>query len=195
MTGPERLLLDDDGLVPNNARVAVRIYRRAMEASGDAPEQGVIARFAANGWGGAWINGIYPFHHYHALAHEVLGIARGWAEVQLGGPGGPKVRIVAGDGVLIPAGVGHCRLDASPDLSVVGAYPAGQEDYDLKRATPAERLQALTEIPLVPMPERDPVLGTPFSGTLTSPSPTGCDGSLRVHHLSTGGRCGKEPSH
>lgn len=152
--------LADDGLVPNNARIAARIYRSALPV-GPRAEQSIEAHFAGNGWSNAWVNGIYPFHHYHATVHEVLGLAQGSARVQLGGPSGPVVDLDPGDGVLIPAGVGHCCLRASHDLSVVGAYPGGS-DWDLVRATPEARPAALLEIARVPAPARDPVLGGPF---------------------------------
>jgi uncharacterized protein YjlB len=155
----EQLLLADDGLVPNNAALALLVYRRAVVAVGLDTEAAIIAGLAANGWGGAWVDGIYPFHHYHARSHEVLVFARGDADVQLGGPSGPVLRLAAGDAVLIPAGVGHRRIAASADLSVVGAYPAGQEDWDLKRATAADRALALTEIPRVARPPCDPIRG------------------------------------
>jgi uncharacterized protein YjlB len=155
----ETHLFPDDGLVPNNPRLALKLYRRALDVTMRDPEAAIIAHFAANGWGGAWVDGIYPFQHYHARCHEVLGIARGEARVQLGGPAGPVLALTAGDAVLIPAGVGHCRMGASSDFSVVGAYPAGQEAYDLKRATVADHAAAIPEIPLVPLPALDPVLG------------------------------------
>lgn len=161
MTSAEALWLTDDGLVPNNETLPVLVYRSALTAGGRG-EAGIIARFAANGWTDAWINGIYPFHHYHATAHEVLGLAAGWARVQLGGPSGPVVRLEAGDAVLIPAGVGHCRIAASLDLSVVGAYPDGAE-VDLVRATPDARSWALTHIAAVPPPTTDPVVGGSFT--------------------------------
>jgi len=41
----------------------------------------------------------------------------------------------------------------------VGAYPRGQEDWDLKRATEADRTQALEEIPKVALPDSDPIAG------------------------------------
>ena len=133
----ERLKFDTDGLIPNNPALELVAYRGVLDLAGSEPEQHVIQHFAANGWGDAWINGIYPFQHYHATAHEVLGIARGQALVQFGGPNGPHLEVVAGDAVLIPAGVGHCRLDMSSDLSVVGAYPHGQT-ADLRRDKPVD---------------------------------------------------------
>ena len=150
--------LVDDGLVPNNANFPLRVYRAAFPAGDTGAETRITAHFTGTGWSGCWVNGIYDFHHYHATSHEVLGLARGWAEVQFGGPKGPVVRVVAGDVVLIPAGVGHCRIEGSPDLSVVGAYPGGMA-YDTRRMTPAERLSALPLIARVPRPRRDPVTG------------------------------------
>lgn len=157
--GVTRYLLADDGLVPNNPLLPLLLYRGAVAIGGKQPEARIIAQLVANGWGGAWINGIYPYHHYHARAHEVLVIARGSAEVQLGGPGGPVLSLAAGDAVLIPAGVGHCRKASSADLSVVGAYPEGQTEWDLKRATAANHALALTEIPHVALPTSDPIRG------------------------------------
>ncbi|MEZ5844716.1 MAG: cupin domain-containing protein [Hyphomicrobiaceae bacterium] len=154
----ETHLLPDDGLVPNNPRLPLIVMAGVV-----GPDQrgaaAIIARLGANGWRGAWVNGIYPFHHFHARAHEVLVVARGTARVQFGGASGPVVDLAAGDAVVIPAGVGHCRRAASADLSVVGAYPAGQEDWDLKRATVADHARALREIADVALPARDPLDG------------------------------------
>ncbi len=154
----ETHLLVDDGLVPNNPVWPLRVYRAAFAAGHAGAESDIEAHFAANGWSGGWVNGIYDFHHYHATAHEMLGIARGFADVQFGGAKGPVVRVSAGDAVFIPAGVGHCRVGGSADLSVVGAYPGGM-GYDTRRATLAERTPALPLIARVPGPERDPVTG------------------------------------
>jgi uncharacterized protein YjlB len=154
----ETVWLDDDGLVPNNPTLPLIVYRGAF-AAGDADAEGRIeALFAAHGWSGAWVNGIYPFHHYHATTHEVLGLAQGAARVQFGGPSGPVLDVSAGDAVMIPAGVGHCRLSFEAGLSVVGAYPGGS-DWDLRRATPEEHRTALPLIARVAAPVSDPVLG------------------------------------
>ena len=154
----ERHMLADDGLVPNNPLLPLTVYRAAFKAGEAGAERRIQTLFARNGWSGGWVNGIYPFQHYHATAHEVLGLARGWAEVQFGGPQGPIVRVEAGDAVQIPAGVGHCLVDGSADLSVVGAYPGGCA-YDTQRATAEARVKALVLIAEVPPPETDPVTG------------------------------------
>jgi uncharacterized protein YjlB len=42
---------------------------------------------------------------------------------------------------------------------VVGAYPRGQEDYDLLRGDPAELEEAVANIERVELPAADPVHG------------------------------------
>ena len=148
------LVLEDDGSIPNSP-LPVLVYPGVLT---QAQPEAVIARFARHGWRGAWINGIYPFHHYHSTAHEVLGCVAGWARVQLGGPHGVSETLRAGDVVVIPAGVGHKRLDASDDFAVVGAYPSGQR-WDLCYGRPEERPQADANLARVPLPTEDPVFG------------------------------------
>lgn len=158
MTGSvETHHLADDGIIPNNARLPLVIYRQVFTPDGDEPEARIQEIFQSHGWEHGWVDGIFDWHHYHSTAHEVLGIARGWARVRFGGPGGITADVRAGDAVVIPAGVGHCRL-AAEDLSVVGAYPEGQ-DWDMCGTDPAERERALANIPAVALPETDPVFG------------------------------------
>ena len=64
----------------------------------------------------------------------------------------------AGDAVLIPAGVGHKRLSASPDLLVIGAYPGGQR-ADLMREGAEDKAAVRERVAAVPMPGADPVAG------------------------------------
>src|ERR671938_1556326 len=113
---PERHLFADDGRIPNNPRLPLLVYRRALEPSPPDPAAAFEAAFARNGWTGAWRDGIYGFHHYHSTSHEVLGIARGRVRVRLGGEGGLATELRAGDVVVIPAGVGHKNEGATPDL-------------------------------------------------------------------------------
>ena len=148
----------DDGAVPNNPRLPLIVYPAAVDAGGGDVAAAFEALFGANGWGGGWRDGIFPFHHYHSTAHEVLGIAAGEAEVRFGGEAGETLRVKAGDAVLIPAGVGHKRLSASPDLLVVGAYPAGT-GADLVREGAADRDGIRRRIASVAVPAADPVAG------------------------------------
>ena len=81
-------------------------------------------------------------------------------EVQFGGEAGPVVSFLPGSVVVIPAGGGHCRLSGAGDLVIVGAYPEGQEGWDLKRAdSPADYAIAKAEIARVGLPGQDPVTG------------------------------------
>jgi uncharacterized protein YjlB len=158
-SGMEAYVLADDGLIPNNAKLPLVLYRPALAPEGlsSEPERAFEALFRSNGWRGAWVDGIYDFDHYHSTAHEVLGMAKGTARVQFGGPEGPVLDLTAGDAVVIPAGVGHCLIEGE-DLVVVGAYPDGQ-DWDLCRASASDRTKALENIPWVPLPKLDPVFG------------------------------------
>jgi uncharacterized protein YjlB len=158
--GVESYPLRDDGVVPNNPRLPLVLYRAAIAGAGatDAANR-VESLFRNHGWRGVWVDGIYSFHHYHALSHEVLGIALGTARVQFGGASGPVFDLTAGDAAAIPAGVAHCCLEAHVDLCVVGAYPAGQENWDMKRDTEAQRDAALAQIPTVRLPAQDPIFG------------------------------------
>ncbi|WP_233425798.1 cupin domain-containing protein [Paraburkholderia kururiensis] len=151
---PETLRLAPNDWIPNHPRLPVLVYRDAIAASGRDP----AARFAQNGWPPQWRNGVYDFHHFHPSTHEVLGIAAGTARVMLGGPlpGGHEVTLRAGDVVVLPAGTGHCRIDASRDFLVVGAYPPDQDTGISRTALDAERLAALER---VGYPKSDPLYG------------------------------------
>jgi uncharacterized protein YjlB len=157
---PLTFMFKDDGKVPNNPALPALVYKAAVDFGGNDPARAIENLFAQNGWGhGQWRNGIYPFVHYHSMIHEVLGIARGKARVQLGGLGGETFDFAAGDVAVLPAGTGHQRLSGSADLLVIGAYPP-EGTYNLCRGDdPADRDRALATIPKVPVPASDPVLG------------------------------------
>jgi uncharacterized protein YjlB len=146
----------DDGVVPNN-RLPLVLYRGALGSEGDLASR-CEAMFEANGWPGAWRNGIYGHHHYHSTAHEVLGIARGSARVRLGGENGATVELREGDVVVIPAGVAHKRESASGDLLVIGSYPKGQRP-DICRAEHAAHDGSAANVAKVALPGCDPVTG------------------------------------
>jgi uncharacterized protein YjlB len=154
MTEPETHRFEDAGGIPNS-RLPVLVYH---DVEGAAAAPACSELFAHNGWLGAWVNGIFSFHHFHSTAHEVLGIVAGSAVVVLGGPGGHRFDVSRGDVLVLPAGTGHCNAGSSADLLVVGAYPDGMP-WDLRRGDPAERDDVLDNIVGVPLPEADPVHG------------------------------------
>jgi len=157
---PLTFMFKDDGAVPNNPALPVLVYKGAVDFGATRDPAGAIEKlFSANGWAhGQWRNGIYPFVHYHSMIHETLGIASGHAKVQLGGPQGEMFELAAGDVVALPAGTGHQKFSGSGDFLVIDAYPP-EGTYNLCRGTAAEHERALTTIPKVPVPARDPVFG------------------------------------
>ncbi|MBB3319642.1 MULTISPECIES: cupin domain-containing protein [unclassified Rhizobium] len=150
-------LLPKSEWVPNNSLLPLIVYKSAVDPTGDAAQR-FEALFQENGWTGIWRNGIFDYQHYHVHAHEVLGIARGKASVQLGGPAGISYAVNAGDCLVLPAGTGHCLVAASDDFLVVGAYPPGQH-ADIKRSSATE--EELTAIKNLPLPPTDPLTGHP----------------------------------
>ncbi len=155
MSGPETFSFGDDGGIPNS-ELPVLVYHDV-----DAARSGAAASerlFADNNWLGAWRDGIFPFHHFHSTAHEVLAVVSGRARVMLGGPSGREFEVSVGDVLVLPAGTGHCNLGSS-ELLVVGAYPDGMS-WDIRRGETSEHDEAVANIRAVPLPERDPVGGT-----------------------------------
>lgn len=148
-------LLQDDGVIPNNAKLPLLVYPEVLKGES---KEGVRGCILANDWQGAWAGSVYGFHHYHISAHEVLGCFQGSAKVQFGGESGPVVDMQAGDGVVIPAGVGHKSLSASSDFSVIGAYPPGQE-VDMCEENEESRDEIVSRIQNLPLPQTDPFYG------------------------------------
>ncbi len=154
MDDPETYWLADDGERFANSRLPLLVYRAVLAHDAASMERA----FAANDWRRSWRNGIFAYHHFHSISHEVLGIAAGRVTVAFGGPAGQAVAVQAGDVVVIPAGVAHRNIGQSADLLVIGAYPGGRA-YDVRRGEPAEYQAAVETIRAVPLPDSDPVLG------------------------------------
>ena len=151
---PEQLHLKPNGWMPNNS-LPVLLYRRALDGSPDLAGA-MESLFTQNGWPPQWRNGVFDFHHYHSTAHEVLGFASGHAEIMLGGENGTAVTVRAGDVAVLPAGTGHCRISASDDFLVIGAYPPN-EHWDICRTAAAP--EVLERMRKVAFPASDPVSG------------------------------------
>ncbi len=154
---PEIHLFKDDGVIPNS-KYPLLHYRKAFTDRNAAGADWLETHFAKNNWTNSWRNGVYSFHHYHSTSHEVLGIYSGSALLFLGGEKGAKVKVEAGDIIVIPAGVGHKNLGSSADFGVVGAYPDGR-NWDVMRGQPGDRPKADERIAALPVPETDPFLG------------------------------------
>lgn len=146
-----------DRAAPNNSTLPVVVLAGAVSAAISA--QDVQATVRRNGWGGAWLYGVFPYHHYHSNAHEALVCVGGEAELQLGGDNGERVTVRRGDALVLPAGTGHKCLSSSSDFLVCGCYPPGQEGPDLMRETDLrEGVEA--RIAAVALPETDPLFGS-----------------------------------
>jgi uncharacterized protein YjlB len=153
-----RHLLQDDGQFPNNALLPLLLYEKVLQLPEHASGQTIEEIFESNSWNNTWQDSIYDFHHYHSTAHEVLGVFRGSARVQFGGPAGVVQLLERGDVVIIPAGVAHKAIDLYDDFLCVGSYPKGQE-YDLNYGHEHERAQAFGNIRSLQLPKADPVYG------------------------------------
>lgn len=155
-TEPKTLTLQPGETMPNS-RLPVLIYRKVL-APDEAGKAGAFdALFEANGWRGIWRDGVYDYDHYHSNAHEALGVAQGRATLQLGGETGQAVDVEAGDALVLPAGTGHRRISRSENFVVIGAYPPGQERYDICRT---RSLEAEMRIDKLKRPDSDPIRGT-----------------------------------
>lgn len=151
------VFLEPHSNIPNNQALPLLVYAQVFQEQEDLASKFKEA-FASNNWQGAWVNGVFDYHHYHSKAHEVLGVAAGTAILILGGPGAEEIVVQAGDMLVLPAGTGHCLKSASPNFKVVGAYPAGQENYDIctEKDNPEEKRRTIATLAL---PTSDPVGG------------------------------------
>ena len=154
---PITRILPGDEDVPNNPVLPIVFIK-----TGVLPGQGadaIIALYVSNRWGGAWQFTVFDYHHYHPNAHEVLVVASGEADIQLGGPSGQIFNVTDGDVIVLPAGTGHCRLRSTPDFQVCGAYPPGQEKYETIRVGSRPASQDQDRIASVALPLSCPVFG------------------------------------
>jgi uncharacterized protein YjlB len=127
-----------------------------VAAGADAARQ----LLAQHGWGGGWVDSVFGFHHFHSTSHEALAVVSSRATLELGGPQGEEFDVSAGDVLVPPAGTGHRRASSHAGFTVVGAYPAGQENYDLLRGDDPSEVEAARErIAGLGPPPDDPVGG------------------------------------
>jgi uncharacterized protein YjlB len=149
---------EDDGAIPNNPTLPLLVYPQAL-AEPELDPSRCRELLSGNSWGGSWVDGVFSYHHYHSISHEVLCVIGGSASIAFGGPQGETIEVSAGDVVVIPAGVGHCNMGSDGGFSVIGAYPRGQENYDLRTGEEGERPEVPENISNTALPESDPLFG------------------------------------
>src|SRR5262249_7386825 len=154
---PKTFMFADDGAIPNHSVLPMVFYRRAVRVDGAADPAAIFEElFHANYWDDSWRDGIYDFVHYHSRVHEVLGIARGRARVQFGGPKGMELDVMAGDVAILPPRAGHRCLVAGGNFCVVGGYPPGGP-YDECRGRAGEDAARPPTTPPTPLPGPGPL--------------------------------------
>lgn len=142
---------------PGNAELPLLIYKHSIsQISGSA--QNIQTLLQNNHWGSSWIDCIYDFHHYHSNTHETLVILSGTCMVQFGGDKGITYIVEPGDVVIIPAGVAHKSIEMRDEFQCIGAYPY-DIGYDMNYGTAKEYEKAVTSVPLVALPQKDPMFG------------------------------------
>lgn len=161
---PVVLYFADDGVTPNNA-LPVLIYREIFQDSKENYVTLFEQKFQENNWIGNWRDIVLSEDHYHSTTHEVLGISKGSVNLWIGGEGGQRFEVSAGDALVIPAGVAHHSLNNDNDYEVIGGYPDGLP-WDMIYCEPQKYEKAKKKIELLDLPTTDPLFGS--NGPLTS---------------------------
>ncbi|MCA0318384.1 MAG: cupin domain-containing protein [Proteobacteria bacterium] len=148
--------LKGNGRIPNS-RLPLLIYRGAVQV-GVAEMEEQIRR---NDWPPEWHSsfGMYPRHHFHSDAHELIAVTRGTMVGLFGGHDGVRATVTAGDVIVIPAGVGHFGESITEDLRLTGAFPAGYAIHDFRLGYPDEYARVADRAQRVPIPANDPLHG------------------------------------
>lgn len=144
------------GGIPNS-RLPLVVWKGGLPIAARRGAE-ACALYRANGWGGTWVYTVYPFWHFHTKGHEVLSCVAGTARIGFGGDDGIVADISVGDVAIVPAGVGHKKLSASPGFQMAGGYPPGQEG-DIVRPGEMGADAIAAALARLPLPETDPISG------------------------------------
>ena len=153
-----------DGKIPNHPQLPVMVWQGVVPS--DVGDDAIKALFERNGWRRVWTWKVFDYQHFHPNAHEVLCVTAGSAQIQLGGSNGPTFNLSTGDAVILPAGTGHCSIDASKDFTVCGGYPPDQVDRLIMAEGDMSLGEAQAAVARVSLPATDPFFG--LSGPLVS---------------------------
>lgn len=145
----------DDGIP--NSRLPLVFWKGRLPDNARNGEA-ATALFRRNGWQGTWVYTVFPYWHFHTRGHEALACVSGSARIGFGGDNGIEADVAVGDVCVIPAGVGHKRLQASADFQMAGGYPPGQEG-NILRPGDLGAAEAAREIAEVVLPDTDPITG------------------------------------
>ena len=139
--------------IPNHPGFPVLVYR----GTGMRDPMTARSRFAEHGWGGSWVDGVFDYHHFHSTSHEVLAVVAGGRRSSSAARRARRSRSRRATSSSSPPAPGTGGRGATARSRVVGAYPAGQEDYDLLRGDdPAEVADARERIAALGAPPEDP---------------------------------------
>eukprot|EP00980_Cylindrotheca_fusiformis_P008349 scaffold1754_cov105-Cylindrotheca_fusiformis.AAC.11 len=152
------LLMDDDGTFPNNPDHPLVLYKYAWKGRQEREARRMIEN--SQKWTSPWAWGVFPYHHYHSKAWELLVCVRGEANVQLGGEKGPTVLVETGDVVFVPPGFAHKQLDDRNGFTLLGSYPTESlNGTSIDTLTGAPTQEQRNNIAQCPVPE-DPLCKT-----------------------------------
>ena len=149
------IVFHDDGICPNN-RLPVIIYNQVTNI--EDKSAWFEKRFQQNGWTNNWRDIILSYDHFHSNTHEVLGVGKGKAVLQLGGKYGKVFTASEGDVIILPAGVGHFAFQENAEYEIVGGYPDGK-GWDMCTGLEEDRISILHRIKEIPIPKLDPAFG------------------------------------
>uniref|UniRef100_A0A7S4NFK5 Cupin type-2 domain-containing protein n=1 Tax=Odontella aurita TaxID=265563 RepID=A0A7S4NFK5_9STRA len=152
----QRLFVDDDGIFPNNPQFPLLLYKSAFSGSSSDGEHLITSGVK---WTPPWAWGVFPYHHYHTTAWELLLCVRGSADVQIGGENGPTVNISRGDLALIPPGVAHKEMSSEGGFTLLGSYPTERWTGSIDTVTGQPTEEQRRNIADCYVPPKDPLFG------------------------------------
>ncbi len=146
---------ENDGVIPNSF-LPVIVYSNICESDDCATY--FERKFQENNWGNNWRDVVLTYDHFHSNTHEVLGVAKGFVSLKIGGLNGVFLEAKQGDVIILPAGVGHYSISNKLDYQIVGGYPNGL-DWDMCTDLKENEFGIIENISKVKLPEADPVFG------------------------------------